>query len=53
MFKPSCSYKHALLVYWASKQWQMGPKEQALYLKEIAYTIGNKKRRYVFFKNKA
>ncbi len=49
MFKPSSPYKNARLLYWASAQWQPGKKEQPFVEKEILYTIGNKKRKLIFF----
>jgi len=49
MFKPSSPYKNARLLYWASAQWQPGKKEQLFVEKEILYTIGNKKRKLIFF----
>jgi 16S rRNA G527 N7-methylase RsmG len=51
LFRPSCSYKNAQLVYWASKNWQPGSKEEtALMTQEFAYTVGGKSRKLVFFK---
>ena len=52
MFKPSCIYNKAELIYWASLQWQVGEKEEPFLQKEIPYTIGNKKRKFVFFEKK-
>ena len=49
MFKPGSPYKHAKLVYWASKDWQIGPIEQPFFVKEVEYSIKNKRRRYIFF----
>jgi len=49
MFKPSSPYKKATLLYWASEQWVPGKKEQPLVKKEILYTVGNKKRKLIFF----
>ena len=49
MFKPSSPYKNATLLYWASEQWVSEKKEQPLVEKEILYTIGNKKRKLIFF----
>jgi len=49
MFKPSSPYKNATLLYWASEQWVPGKKEQPLVEKEMLYTIGDKKRKLIFF----
>ncbi len=49
MFKPSSPYKDSLLVYWAAVQWEATKFEQVLVKKEIAYSIGQKKRKLVFF----
>lgn len=49
MFKPSCIYNKAELIYWASRHWRVGVKEKNFFKKEIPYTIGNKKRKFVFF----
>lgn len=50
IFQPACSYKHAFLVYWASRHWQIGPKEQPFFWKECDYMVQNKQRKLVFFK---
>jgi 16S rRNA (guanine(527)-N(7))-methyltransferase RsmG len=50
IFKPGCAYKHAQLVYWASKNWELGTKEVPFLEKEERYDIGNKHRRLLFFK---
>lgn len=52
MFQPSCPYKNAQLVYWASRHWKITPIEQPFFLNECEYTIQNKKRKLVFFKEK-
>lgn len=49
MFKPSCLYKQATLVYWAAKDWQPTPKEQEFIQRTCPYVVGNKKRKLVFF----
>jgi len=49
MFKPGCRYNKAQLIYWASKQWETGKKEQPFITKEIPYTIDHKQRKFVFF----
>ncbi|MGE0010100.1 MAG: 16S rRNA (guanine(527)-N(7))-methyltransferase RsmG [Candidatus Babeliales bacterium] len=51
LFRPSCSYKNAQLVYWASKNWQASsPEEIDLKVKEFNYTVDGKSRKLVFFK---
>lgn len=52
MFKPDSFYNQAQLIYWASAQWVMQPVEADYFTKEVAYTVGNKKRRFVFFAHK-
>jgi hypothetical protein len=49
MFKPSCVYKNAELLYWASAQWQPTDYEKVFMRQHIGYTIKNKKRTFVFF----
>lgn len=50
VFKPSCAYKNATLVYWASKQWVPGDIESNFVEKEIVYTLETVQRKFVFFK---
>jgi 16S rRNA (guanine527-N7)-methyltransferase len=52
MFKQGCIYNNAQLVYWASATWQPDKKEEPFVFKEIPYKIGNKKRKFIFFKKK-
>lgn len=49
MFKADSFYKNSQLIYWGAAHWQPGKKEQPFVEKEIMYTIGNKKRKLVFF----
>jgi len=49
MFKPSCPYKNAQLVYWASMNWEIGKREVPFELKREIYNISHKQRQYVFF----
>jgi len=51
MFKPSCPYKQAELVYWASDLWQPNKTVHQFMYKEEPYTIKRKKRRLVFMRN--
>lgn len=49
IFKGSSPYQHAKLVYWASAQWVAG-KQEALYKeKEEEYSVGDVRRKYIFF----
>lgn len=50
VFKPTSVYKNAILVYWASKQWVAEKIEAPFITKEVFYTIDNKQRKFVFFK---
>lgn len=52
MFKPSCHYRNAQLVYWASKNWEVSPDEFVLKARECPYTIDGKQRKLIFFKIK-
>lgn len=49
MFKSSCVYNNAQLIYWASITWQPDKNEEQVMKKEVPYKIGNKKRKFVFF----
>ena len=49
MFKPSCPYNKARLVYWASNTWQPEKTEMPYLQREEAYLIDDKKRKYIFF----
>ncbi len=49
MFKPSCHYRDAYLVYWAASAWQ-APKHVLPFVQhEYQYYIAGKKRRLVVF----
>ena len=50
IFKPGCRYNEATLVYFASQEWQPTEKENLYKIREEVYKVGNKKRKYVFFK---
>lgn len=49
MFQPGSFYKHARLVYWASRLWKPEGKEKAFLQKEISYKVNHKERKLVFF----
>ena len=50
MFKPSCQYRNAQLVYWASQQWEPGKRVQPLIVDDVAYAVDNKKRRLILMR---
>lgn len=50
VFKPSCAYKDATLVYWASRHWAPNKLEAAFVEKEIVYKLDDIERKFVFFK---
>ncbi|OGO89176.1 MAG: 16S rRNA (guanine(527)-N(7))-methyltransferase RsmG [Clostridiales bacterium GWF2_38_85] len=50
MFKTSSPYREATLVYWAADGWEPDEKEKKFLLKEDRYRVGEKRRKYVFFK---
>jgi len=52
VFKPSCAYKDAMLVYWASTQWTPGKIEAPFVEKEIVYKLETVQRKFVFFRDK-
>ncbi len=49
MFKPVSPYKEARLVYWASRHWVAPEKIKSFIEREEWYTVGDKKRRLIFF----
>jgi 16S rRNA (guanine(527)-N(7))-methyltransferase RsmG len=53
MFKSTCSYKDAQLVYWAAEDWEADKKVKPFVEKEHPYTISHKKRKLVFLKLKS
>jgi len=52
-FKPSSSYHHAAMIYWAAIAWK--PEDEVVqYVKEeVPYSVGNKKRKLVVMKSPA
>ena len=52
VFKPSCAYKNATVIYWASKQWVAGKVESSFVEKEIVYKLETIERKCIFFKKK-
>lgn len=49
MFRANSPYKNAHLVYWASQTWHIEPPEEQWFEKEVAYQVGDKKRKLVIF----
>lgn len=49
VFKPSCPYNKALLVYWAGKEWVVSDEEKPFLVKEVEYTVGHKKEAVYLF----
>lgn len=52
MFKSTCSYKNAQLVYWASSDWETDKKVDPFVEKEYPYTISHKKRKLILLASK-
>lgn len=52
VFKPSCRYQDAQLVYWASKQWEAQGPELDYLIKQETYKVDNQQRVFAFFGNK-
>ncbi|KKP22579.1 MAG: Ribosomal RNA small subunit methyltransferase G [candidate division TM6 bacterium GW2011_GWF2_28_16] len=52
MFQPSCAYKNAKLVYWASQDLVIYPKAEKFILQEKFYKLAKKERKLVFMGNK-
>lgn len=50
LFKPSCHYNHATLVYWASQHWQPTQDEQKYVTQAYEYMIAGKQRKYIVCK---
>ena len=47
MFKPSCRYKDAQLVYWASQDWKPTEEVAQFITQDYPYMVGRKKRRLI------
>lgn len=48
LFKPACHYKHSLIVYWASEQWEPHERAEKFVREFKPYRLGHKKRKLVF-----
>lgn len=51
MFKPSCPYNKAILVYWASAQWQPSSIEKPYLKEEYSYGVKNRQRKFAVFQH--
>ena len=51
MFQPSCAYRNAQLVYWASTHWQAEGKLLPYVQNEFFYSVGNRNEKFVVLKN--
>ncbi|MFZ5954144.1 MAG: 16S rRNA (guanine(527)-N(7))-methyltransferase RsmG [Candidatus Dependentiae bacterium] len=51
VFKKSSPYKHTQLVYWASQNWLPQEDEKKHLARKEIYSVGNKTRQLIFFKN--
>lgn len=49
MFKPACRYNKAILIYWASSEWQPHKKVLPFIKQKIEYKIARKDRQLIFF----
>ncbi|HEV2916565.1 MAG TPA: 16S rRNA (guanine(527)-N(7))-methyltransferase RsmG [Candidatus Babeliales bacterium] len=49
MCKPSCPYRQAGIVYWASDKWMAAKNVEKIIKKEYLYKVGTKKRKLVVF----
>lgn len=49
IFSPTCRYRHAILIYWASTNWQPEALEKPFLQAQEKYVVGDKERNYVFF----
>ena len=51
MFKPSCRYRNAQLVYWASQQWQPGKQVVPFIVGDVSYAVDKKQRRLIVMRS--
>ncbi len=51
LFKPSCRYHDAQLVYWASKQWEPVKQVVPFIAGDVPYTVGGKQRRLILMRS--
>ncbi len=53
LFKPSCPYRNARLVYWASQQWEPSTKVMPYITDDVSYIVGTKTRRLIVMQQPA
>ncbi|MBN2267565.1 MAG: class I SAM-dependent methyltransferase [Candidatus Babeliaceae bacterium] len=51
MFKETSPYRDATLIYWASQDFVLGRREQRFFVREERYRVGDRERRYIFFRD--
>lgn len=51
MFKPSCKYRTAPLIYWAAEEWVPHKKVEPYLASEVPYVVGRKNRRLIMLKS--
>jgi 16S rRNA (guanine527-N7)-methyltransferase len=51
MFQPSCVYRHAKLVYWASTHWQAEGKLLPYVQNEFTYSVGARREKFVLLES--
>ena len=52
LFKPSCQYQHAQLVYWASAQWKPDKRLDPYIVEDVSYTVDKKQRRLIVMRSR-
>jgi 16S rRNA (guanine527-N7)-methyltransferase len=53
VFKPSCPFNGARLVYWAARDWMPRAQQVRSLVRQEVYTVGNKKRKLVEFQKES
>jgi len=48
MFKPSSAYHNATCIYWAAEHWEPSKKVAPYIYQDVAYTVADRARRYIF-----
>jgi len=48
-FGATSHYQQSSILYWASEQWQPGPREEKYLIKQFLYTIKQKQRKLLLF----
>lgn len=52
IFKPSCHYHNAPLLYWASKQWEPAKRVEPFMIEDVSYIVDRKQRRFILMRSK-